>query len=335
MNKNLTTGLLSLALTSTAFAGGADWQTNMDDAMKLAEKEGKMLLIDFTGSDWCGWCIRLNKEVFSKESFQYAAPKDFVLVELDFPRKIEQTDEVKAHNKKWAEKYNVQGYPTIILADTKGEAFASTGYRPDGPEPYLEHLDVLLKGKTQRDLHLDAAKKTKGLEKARHLDQALSIEDIIVPDRINVMEQIVELDSDNVAELRDKYQAEIAMLKAEKSMQEINDLLMGEKLDDALTLIDQVLNDAKPNGDMLMQLISMKGYALSSKGDFDGAVKMFDETLKRDDLETPERQIYAANKWQVLVEKGDKEAAAQAIKDAIAIDPDSDIAAQLKKMAGQ
>ena len=86
---------------STCSAGGAGWSHDVDAALKQAKKEGKDVLMDFTGSDWCGWCIRLNKEVFSQKEFLPAVTKNFVLVELDFPRKKQLSPEIKKQNAKW------------------------------------------------------------------------------------------------------------------------------------------------------------------------------------------------------------------------------------------
>jgi len=120
------------------------WLTDFEEAKKVAAKEDKAILIDFTGSDWCGWCIKLKKEVFSHDEFVKAASKDFVLVELDFPKKNNQSEEEKAANKALVKKYGVQGFPTIILADAEGTKFGQTGYREGGPGPYLKHLKKLL-----------------------------------------------------------------------------------------------------------------------------------------------------------------------------------------------
>ncbi len=122
-----------------------DWQTDFDAAQKQAAAEEKPLLLNFSGSDWCGWCIKLDKEVFSKEEFQSYADSDLVLVELDFPRRKPQSDELKEQNRALAEKYGVRGFPTILLLSPDGELIAQTGYRRGGPEAYVEHLKELLK----------------------------------------------------------------------------------------------------------------------------------------------------------------------------------------------
>jgi thioredoxin-related protein len=128
---------------ASLFAGDA-WQTDFEAAREKAAEEEKPMLLDFNGSDWCGWCIKLKKEVFDKEAFQSYADEELVLVDLDFPRDKPQSDELKAQNRALAEKYGVRGFPTIILLAPDGEVIAKTGYRPGGAEAYVEHLQELL-----------------------------------------------------------------------------------------------------------------------------------------------------------------------------------------------
>lgn len=139
---------LCLALTALVAALPAHaeikWLTDLDEAQKVATKEKKAILVDFTGSDWCGWCIRLKKEVFDEKAFEVAS-KDFIFVELDFPRGKKLAPELKAKNDALAKKFNVQGFPTIMLLNAQGEAFAQTGYEEGGPANYLKSLAVFLK----------------------------------------------------------------------------------------------------------------------------------------------------------------------------------------------
>lgn len=142
----------TLALVpTTALAGGADWIQDFDVAQRVAKKEGKDLLVDFTGSDWCGWCIRLDREVFSHASFLEAAKKDFVLVSLDFPRGDEAKEKVPnpERNQELLERHRVRGFPTVLLMNAEGEAYARTGYRQGGPTAYLAHLGELRAGGTR------------------------------------------------------------------------------------------------------------------------------------------------------------------------------------------
>lgn len=128
------------------------WIADFDKAVEVATAQKKDLLVDFTGSDWCGWCIRLHEEVFAHDSFLQGVQKNFVLVALDFPR----GDEAKAkvpnaeRNQELAGKYGVQGFPTVLLMTPAGDVFGRTGYAEGGPEKYLASVnDMLTKGKAR------------------------------------------------------------------------------------------------------------------------------------------------------------------------------------------
>ena len=133
------------AAKSAAASNVYKWETDMDVAKKRAKEEKKPMLLDFTGSDWCGWCMKLKKEVFDTPEFQQYAKEKLVLVEVDFPHAKQLPKEEKEQNEKLAKEYNVGGFPTIILLNSKGTKVAETGYQEGGPEKYIEHLKSLLK----------------------------------------------------------------------------------------------------------------------------------------------------------------------------------------------
>lgn len=137
----------ALALSALASAGGAQWYADFDVAQKEAQKSGKDLFVDFTGSDWCGWCIRLHKEVFDHEAFDKGVNDDFVLVSLDFPNKRELKDKVPnpQRNAELQRLHGVAAFPTILLMTAKGEVYGRTGYQKGGPEAYVAHLGELRK----------------------------------------------------------------------------------------------------------------------------------------------------------------------------------------------
>ncbi len=137
-------GVLCLAAVAVR-AADAGWLDDFAKAKAAAAKKKVPMLMNFTGSDWCGWCIKLEKEVFSQKAFQDYAAKNLVLMKIDFPREIEQTADVKAQNKKLSDEFKVRGYPTIYLVDTDGKIIGKTGYKPGGAEKYVEHLQELLK----------------------------------------------------------------------------------------------------------------------------------------------------------------------------------------------
>jgi thiol-disulfide isomerase/thioredoxin len=133
--------LVLLGALSTAFAE-ATWLTNFEEAKAIAVKEGKPLLLDFTGSDWCPPCKLLHKNVFSTEEFAKEAAGKYVLVELDFPRTKQLAPELKAQNSELQKKYAITGYPTVLLVDAKtGEVFGrSVGFGGQNARQFLDKL---------------------------------------------------------------------------------------------------------------------------------------------------------------------------------------------------
>ena len=121
-----------------------NWETNLEQAVAQAKKENKAVLVNFTGSDWCIWCKRLNSEVFSQKDFEEYANKNLVLVKLDFPRDIQQTDATKLYNNTLAQKYGIEGFPTILILNSKGDLVAKTGYQPGGAANYVQHIKSFL-----------------------------------------------------------------------------------------------------------------------------------------------------------------------------------------------
>jgi protein disulfide-isomerase len=146
MKKLILTLMVSLAAVSFSMGAESLWMHDFEAAKAKAAKEGKPIFINFTGTDWCGWCIKLEKEVFSQKAFQDYAKENLVLVEVDFPKKKEQSAELKEQNKKLDKEYGVEGYPTLYLLDAQGKKLTEDiGYREGGPEAYVAHLKSLLK----------------------------------------------------------------------------------------------------------------------------------------------------------------------------------------------
>ena len=141
MKKILALALLfTLSLAPALRAADGSWQT--DPAKALADVKGtkKLVLMDFTGSDWCSWCMKLNKEVFSQPEFQQYAKDNLVLVELDFPRSKPQTSEDKARNEALAQKFRVRGFPTVVVLNSEGRQVGQLGYMPGGAAAFVDAL---------------------------------------------------------------------------------------------------------------------------------------------------------------------------------------------------
>ena len=128
--------------TSVAQTGRAEdvWQTDFEKAKAQAAASDKYMLLDFTGSDWCSWCIKLDKEVFDKEAFKTYAKDNLVCVKLDFPSKKKLDAKLQSQNEKLAKQFKVRGYPTVLILSPKGELVEKTGSQKGGPEKYVKHL---------------------------------------------------------------------------------------------------------------------------------------------------------------------------------------------------
>ncbi len=128
-------------------ADGTGWITDFEAAKKVAAEKKLPILMDFSGSDWCIWCQRLDSEVFSQKAFQDYAKDNLVLFLADFPMRAKQPDALKTQNRQLQSTYRVSGYPTVILVSAQGDELARTGYVRGGPDAYVEHLKGLLSGR--------------------------------------------------------------------------------------------------------------------------------------------------------------------------------------------
>ena len=135
--------LLLISLLPALAQGASTWLTDLTKAQSQARTEKKAMLLNFTGSDWCGWCIRLQREVFSKPEFDEYARKNLVLVEVDFPKRKAQSDAQLRANRALAQRFSVEGYPTLVVLDSAGKELGRLGYEPGGPKPFLARLSKM------------------------------------------------------------------------------------------------------------------------------------------------------------------------------------------------
>jgi len=118
-----------------------EWLTDYAKAQAQAKKENKAILMDFTGSDWCPPCQQIKKTVFSASEFAKFATQNLVLVEVDFPENKEQTETLKKANAELEKKFNVDGYPTLIVVDASDkELFREVGYDGSSAKEYVGKL---------------------------------------------------------------------------------------------------------------------------------------------------------------------------------------------------
>lgn len=268
-----------MALIGTSLAGGEGWTSNFEAAKKQAAEQKKDLLIDFTGSDWCGWCIKLNEEVFKHDAFKTGVKDSFVLVELDFPKdKSKLTEETQKQNKELSGKYGVKGYPTILLADAQGKPYAATGYQKGGPEKYVDHLNELRGRKTKRDEAFAAAEKAEGLEKAKALVSALDameLDDAMVANFYgDVAARITAADPKDETGFAAKATAKKRFADFQEKLQEFG---REQDHDGALGLVDKTLTEGGLGKDETQQIMLIRAAILAEKEKFDDALKALDD----------------------------------------------------------
>jgi thiol-disulfide isomerase/thioredoxin len=221
-----------------------DWETDIDVALAAAKKDGKHLLLNFTGSDWCPPCIRLENEVLSQAAFLQEAVKHFHLVKLDFPQnQLLVPAKLMEKNQEWMKRLGVDGFPTLVLLDSQERPFGFMGYTAGGPPVFLEQLQQRLAAKARFDQLQQQAMAAEGAERGRLLDQALEALDLTIGQTHykDLVEMILELDAAHQLGLREKYRGD---LDAEQRKAILADLLMLVRLrspEDVLGLIDTML----------------------------------------------------------------------------------------------
>ncbi|MBN2706364.1 MAG: thioredoxin family protein [Deltaproteobacteria bacterium] len=263
---------LILCLSGSVAAGAAQeaWLSDFASARDLAGKEKKFLLIDFTGSDWCSWCKKLDQEVFSRDIFLKESAKNFVLVKLDFPQQSQLDEKLTLQNQALSKTYEISGFPSIILADAAGVEFARTGYQPGGPEAYLAMLEGFISNfRRSLQLQSEAAALT-GVARAEKLDQAV---DLLVQNGSrsgyqNLADEIISLDGDGRAGLRPKYELPQKLTEIESRLNQDKDF------DRAVADLNQLVPSAAKVPTLLQQVyLFQAGILIKGKGDKRGGLE--------------------------------------------------------------
>jgi len=154
MKKILAVLLVALSINGFAQQKEIEWHTDVNKAVNISVQTGKPLFFFFTGSDWCGWCKRLVKEVFIKEEFKSWATKNAILVELDFPKRTPISEDLKKQNRELGQMFGVRGYPTgwfvtptIVDGKVNFNKHGSQGYVAGGPKGWIAGANKILKTK--------------------------------------------------------------------------------------------------------------------------------------------------------------------------------------------
>ncbi len=269
------------------------WGDNVQLATEMAQKENKDLLLSFTGSDWCQFCIQLDNDVLSKEEFLKPASSHFVLVRLDFPKNTAiLSAQVLDQNAEWQKRLAVEGFPTIALLDSEQRPYAFTGFREETADQYWAHLESLQATRIARDAALEKAAKAEGVEKARFLDEALEALDqqIVETYYADVINEIVLLDADDLAGLRSKYN-EAQERELQRAL--LSDIAMVARLqspDVAVQFIDEAVAAIKLAPATQYQVLLTKLDLFRKMGQGEKAEALIDDMMKIEGLDAVDLQ---------------------------------------------
>jgi len=290
--------IIVLAFGSATFADKANWQTNVDSAKQLAASEGKDLLLDFTGSDWCKWCIQLTGEVFAQPDFEAEALQSFVLVELDFPSdRASQPDFIAVQNNQWSKKFEIETFPTVILADSQGRPYAKTGYRAGGSQPYLAHLAELRQKRIKRDDAFARAEELSGTEKAEALDEGLRAvgAEFAMTAYTDVVDQIITLDASDEAGLKSRYKEFLARRQVGKEVQQLMACYQPGLESDYISRIQSLEQKYRPTGLLLNELQGVLAQLMLKANRPNDAIQLADSVLNKEDVH-PKSKL----QWRIM-----------------------------------
>ncbi len=189
MRKSIAVLALSL-VTAISYAGDLTWMDDFSAAEAKAAKEHKYIFADFTGSDWCPWCMKLNSEVLNTPEFKAYADDNLILFMADFPKNKQLSEQVKDQNVKLMDKYSVMGFPTILIIDSEGNVAAKMGYEQGGPVPYIAAVKKAIAA--FKPVYMNKAQKS--LEELREMtgDSQLAADKSDAPDTIGYFDTMFQ-----------------------------------------------------------------------------------------------------------------------------------------------
>jgi thioredoxin-related protein len=278
MRSALVAIVLGLPMNAVAGEELGLWSPDLAMAKYRALAEGKDLLIEFTGSDWCPPCIKLWKETFSQEAFQTAMSEKYVLVVMDTPRKTPLAPELKAQSDAAHEAYAVNKWPTIFLASADGKPYARTDDygAVSGIDGWTQWVATHQENEAKRDAALALAAKAEGAEKAKHLDAALSVCGEFCPTAPYSAEidAIAAADPDNKTGFKQRW---VGKRAADRLEIELPKLGKAGKWDELASTIESFLDDAKPAGEVRQKALFWQGTAYAQLKKFAEAKKSLEE----------------------------------------------------------
>ena len=281
--------LIGIVAASLVVAAGADeseqrqkespWTTNFAAAKAEAAAQEKDLLLNFTGSDWCGFCISLRDQVFGTPVFEKAASEHFVLVELDYPRHQKQPAELQKQNEKLRLEFGIEGFPTLFLADCEGRVYGNIPNQPDiTPKQFVAQMEALRSTRQERDQMLEAARKLEGLKRAEKLHQALKDLDDEIVERFygETVDEIISLDeNDKLKRKKNRlFAKELRGLE-----EEVHRRAQRGDRDGIAAAIDEFLDQRKLKGEHKQRVMMLK-IGLYGADQLDSVLELLDKIIK-------------------------------------------------------
>ncbi|MBR1978687.1 MAG: thioredoxin family protein [Akkermansia sp.] len=243
--------LIAAMATMIAPAFAAEWISDFDAAKAKAAQENKAILADFTGSDWCGWCIRLRQSVLDTPAFEAYAKDKFVLAEIDVPQAPKLSPEQMQKNRLLCEQYNIQGFPTILVMDAEGRVMGGFS----GGKTSLQDVQAPL---------------DKGLENIRLAQQAATQQgDEKLQTLVKIYNNIPPSLKENAAYIRDAILAldpanaggiKTTLLAEQQKEQFKKELATAQSAEQALAMLERMKGEVLPPNrtELLMQLFTLK-----------------------------------------------------------------------------
>lgn len=303
-------------LTTTSLNSAiAQWHNDVEKAAQIALKEEKDILLLYTGIAWDPISQKLHQEVLSQDGFEAEISGDFVLVKLDFP-KIKDPRQADRPKYRWAEKFGVTSYPTVVLTDAQMKPFAITGYEAGGVENYLGVLSEHRRARQIRDDNFSKAQNAKGPVKAKLLDKAISaMHEIIVPIYYaDVIEQIVALDADDQMGLRTKWNAQRDAEMRKVIMTDLMLIARIEKPATAVRMIDEVLAEIEFPVKQKLEILQIKLGIVKTMDDDEAMDELLETMINLDGVEGQTKERLIVKKIMLMV-GSDRKAAALELLD--------------------
>ena len=299
-------------VTLLAIANDADaqWETDVEKGAQTAIKDGKDILLLFTGEQWDPTSQKLDQEILTAQGFATEISGDFVLIKLEMPKTRDQADAQQARFK-WAQRFGVTSYPTVVLTDATMKPFAITGYEEGGLENYLGMLSEHRRARQNRDENFAKAKKAKGAEKAKLLDKALSgMDEIIVPIYYaDVIKQIVELDADDALGLRTKWNGDADAEMRKVIMTDLMLIARIENPESAIKMIDAVMTEIEFPVQQKLEVLQIKLGVVNKMKDDQAIDALLEQMINLDGVQGATKERLMVKKIMLMVGSGRKTAA--------------------------